>query len=136
MQYALENMPFAVSMFDESLQLVYANTLFFSMFNFSHSQKAQNISLESFIRFNKDFCEHSQKDASAMAKARLSMVKVSQFNRFEFTRQDGRVIEVVDRYMSPGGLFITYTDITEMRQTSDRLAGNEKKIQRNIRGRK
>jgi diguanylate cyclase (GGDEF)-like protein/PAS domain S-box-containing protein len=121
LQTVIENIPSAISLFDQNQELALYNRNFLTMLDLPPSLVAQPpVKLESIIRFNARRGEYGPGDPEAIVNGVMSKVAVPQAHQFERTRPNGNTLEVRGIPLAEGGFVTVYSDITERRASAER----------------
>ncbi len=117
----LEYVEQGITVFDADLRLVVCNQRFIDMMGYPQEMMEPGTSFEQFLRFNVTHGEYGEGDVESLVRERLELARQFQPHRFERTRPDGTVLEIIGRPLPRGGFVTTYTDITEQRTAAEAL---------------
>ena len=118
----IDNIPSAVSLIDEDLQVVACNDQLRRLLDFPDSLFAAGLpSLESLLRFNAERGEYGPGDPELITRELLERARRGEPHHFERLRPGGMVLDIQGRPVGNGGFVTIYTDITERRRTEERL---------------
>jgi len=117
----LENMGQGITMVDRDLNTMTLNQKFLELMEFPAEKFQQGFTMEQAFRFNAERGEYGPGDVEQQVRNRLELSRQFKPHRFERTRPDGRIIEIVGNPIEGGGMVATYTDITERQQAEDSL---------------
>ena len=130
----------ALSIFDDGLALVLANSRFQTMFDLPDALVTPGARFEDIIRYLVERGEYGQQDDAAEAvRQRVETARAFQPHYMERQRANGRWISVEGAPMAEGGWITVYTDITEIKiqeqllrarsaELSDRLLANAERL--------
>jgi len=121
LELTLENMVQGISLVDQELRTIAFNKEFLELMQFPEERFKRGFSMEEAFRFNAMRGEYGPGDPDEQVRDRMDLAAKFQSHKFERTRPDGTVIEVVGNPIDGGGLVSTYTDITERKLAEDRL---------------
>ena len=102
-----------ISVFDESLNLVFYNKRFCELLEFPTELVTVNTNLAELFRYNAERGEYGPGDMETQVAERIELAKQFSAHSFQRERPDGTVIQIDGSPMSSGGFVTTYTDITE-----------------------
>jgi len=113
----------AFTIFNEKLELVFFNDQMNAILDFPPNYLYQGMLLEEIFRFNANRGEYGTGDidVDAIVNARLELARKFEPHRYERTRPDGTVVEIIGNPLPKGGFVTTYTDISERRKTQEKL---------------
>lgn len=117
----MENMGQGITMVDQDLNTIALNQKFLELMEFPAEKFDQGFTMEEAFRFNAERGEYGPGDVEQQVNERLELSRKFQAHRFERTRLDGTVIEIVGNPIEGGGFVSTYTDITERRKSEEKL---------------
>ena len=122
------NMDQGITMFDDDLNLIACNEKYFELLELPSDgfQKGDNIA--DFFRYNAERGEYGPGDIDQQVAERVALASTFDAHRFERTRPDGVVLEIVGRPVASGGFVSTYTDISERRQAEADIAEKEARL--------
>ncbi|PCH69174.1 MAG: hypothetical protein COC12_09415 [Rhodobacteraceae bacterium] len=116
LKLTLENMGQGITMVDKDLKTIALNEKFLELMDFPAEKFHQGFTMEQAFRYNAERGEYGPGDVDEQVGTRLEMSAKFQPHRFERTRHDGTIVEIVGNPIKGGGFVSTYTDITERRQ--------------------
>ena len=106
----------ALTIFDDDLRLVLANTRFAQMFDLPPALAAEGSRFEDIIRFLVERGEYgAQDDLDEAVRQRVDTARAFQPHYMERERANGRWISVEGAPLPEGGWITVYTDITEIK---------------------
>ncbi len=111
----------AFSIFNADLELVFFNEQLNAILDFPPNYLYRGMPIEEIFRFNAKRGEYGEGDIDAIVQARLGLARRFEPHRYERTRPDGTVVEIIGNPLPEGGFVTTYTDITERRKTQEQL---------------
>ncbi|MCK9260648.1 MAG: EAL domain-containing protein [Azoarcus sp.] len=118
----IDNIPSAVSLIDEDLQVIACNDQLRRLLDFPDSLFAAGLpSLESLLRFNAERGEYGPGDPEQITQELLERARRAEPHHFERLRPGGMVLDIQGSPVGNGGFVTIYTDITERRRTEERL---------------
>ncbi|MHA1528833.1 MAG: PAS-domain containing protein, partial [Alphaproteobacteria bacterium] len=121
LELTLENMGQGISMVDRDLNTVAFNKKFLEMFEFPEEKFGRGFSMADAFRLNAERGEYGPGDIEEQVRERMELSRKFLAHRFERTRPDGAVIEIVGNPIEGGGFVSTYTDITERKHADEAL---------------
>ncbi len=123
-----DNMGQGITMFDDDLNLIACNEKYFELLELPSDgfQKGDNIA--DFFRYNAERGEYGPGDIDQQVAERVALASTFEAHRFERTRPDGVVLEIVGRPVASGGFVSTYTDISERRRAEAEIAEKEARL--------
>ena len=124
----LESMDQGISMMDADLNLVTFNECFLELLEFPSEFGKRGMHFTDFIRYNAERGEYGDGDIETLVQERVDLALKFQPHRFERTRPDGTVIEIVGKPVASGGFVTTYTDITERKNAEQTLLKRDQAI--------
>ncbi|MDP2370361.1 PAS-domain containing protein [Rhodoferax sp.] len=118
----LDHLPVGISVFDRSLRLVVVNHLLVEMLDFPHHLfEGRMPTLEDLTLFNARRGEYGAGDPHQQTQERMDLARMGQAHRFQRTRPNGRVFEIIGAPLPNGGFISIYTDITDQRRSEAAL---------------
>jgi len=127
LQNILLNIPVGLSVMDRNLNLVADNPLFRKLLDFPDSLFAGPVTtFESIIRFNALRGEYGPGDPQAITAAIVERARHAEPHQFERHRPDGVTLEVRGAPMPGGGFVTSYSDITEIKKSEERVRQQER----------
>jgi PAS domain S-box-containing protein len=121
LEATLENMGQGITMVDNELRTVAFNKKFFELMEWPEERFGRGFTMEEAFRFNAERGEYGPGDIEEQVRQRVELAKKFEAHRFERTRPDGTVLEIVGNPIEGGGLVATYTDITERKMADEAL---------------
>lgn len=128
LEATLENMGQAISMVDDNLNVVIFNEKFLEFFEFPEKDFKRGFHMSQAFRLNASRGEYGEGDVEEQIRERLELSAKFMPHRFERTRPDGVVFEIVGNPVETGGFVTTYTDITERKQAEQILVDREAQL--------
>lgn len=122
LRLTIERLTQGVSVIDADLRLVVWNQRFLDLLEFPPEFGSYGRPFEDFIRYNAERGEYGPGDVDQQVADRVALAKQFKPHRFERTRPDGTVIEVLGEPLPGGGFVTTYTDVTALRRRERELA--------------
>ena len=113
LQLTLENMGQGITLVDRELRTIALNHKFLELMEFPEARFKRGFTMEEAFRFNAERGEYGPGDLETQVRERLELAAQFLPHRFERTRPDGMVLEIVGNPIEGGGMVTTYTDITE-----------------------
>ena len=120
----IEHLPQGVTVIDANLDVVVWNSGFTRLLGIPETVMApgQVVPYATAIRFVAQRGDYGPGDPEEHVRQRVELASRFEPHRFERTLPDGTIIEVSGRPMQDGGFVTTYTDITDIRRSAQRLA--------------
>jgi len=110
----LDHLPVGISVFDRDLRLLAINRLLVDMLNFPVGMFERALpTLEELTLFNALRGEYGAGDPHQQTRERMALARKGEAHRFQRTRPDGRVLEIMGAPLPNGGFISIYTDITD-----------------------
>ncbi|MGB0682261.1 MAG: NahK/ErcS family hybrid sensor histidine kinase/response regulator [Magnetovibrionaceae bacterium] len=134
LQASLDSLSQGVAVFDRDLALVAWNQRFVELLDLPDDMVRLGMTYEGYIRFNADRGEYGEDRDQAVAR-RLDRAKNRAPLFFEYTRPNGRVIELQRNPMPGGGFVTTYTDATLRREAAEQLREAKELLEHRVRER-
>jgi signal transduction histidine kinase/PAS domain-containing protein len=118
----MEGVPQALVLYDAEDRLVFSNSNFSRLFPLTRDLHSPGTRFEDLIRAaaERGSYEGDRQQADAIAERRLAAHRDPR-GPFEYTLNDGRTIQVVERKTHDNSTVVAYTDITEYRRRQDAL---------------
>ncbi|WIY23745.1 PAS-domain containing protein [Parasedimentitalea psychrophila] len=116
----MENMGQGITMVDRDLNTMALNQKFLELMDLPTEKFAAGFSMEQAFRYNAERGEYGPGNVDEQVRERLELSAKFEPHRFERTRPDGVVIEVVGMPIEGGGFVSTYTDVTERKQAEEK----------------
>jgi putative two-component system response regulator len=120
-QEMAESLPQGVSIVDADLKLAFWNRQFLELLDFPEHLVRRGTPFEAVIRYNAERGEYGPGDPEEHVRQRVALARSPRYHRFERTRLDGRVLEIVGVPLAGGGFVTTYTDITTRKNAEAEL---------------
>jgi signal transduction histidine kinase/CheY-like chemotaxis protein len=121
----IENLPMAVSWFDQDLNLLICNQIYKDLFDFPEEMfSCGRLNLERLFRFNAERGEYGPGDPAQMTQLMLLRAKENQAQLIQHVRPNGTVLEIRSAPMPGGGFLTLYTDITEHKHAEQAAVRN------------
>ena len=121
LQVVLESIDQGFSMIDQNLNAVAFNQQFLDLLEFPPELSKPGTPFADFIRYNAERGEYGDGDIDELVNERVELAFKFQAHRFERTRPDGSIMEIVGKPVPGGGIVTTYTDITERKKAEEAL---------------
>lgn len=120
----IEHLPQGVTVIDSNLDVVVWNSAFTRLLGIPDTvmPPGQVVPYATAIRYVAQRGDYGPGDPEEQVRQRVELASRFEEHRFERTLPDGTVIEVAGRPMRDGGFVTTYTDITDIRRSAQRLA--------------
>ena len=118
----LDHLPVGIAVFDREFQLLAMNHLLVNMLGFPLSMFESSLpTLEYLTMFNALRGEYGPGDPRQQTDERMALARKGEAHRFQRSRPNGRVFEIMGAPLPNGGFISIYTDITEHQQTKSAL---------------
>ena len=117
----LDNIDQGITIFDENLDLVFANNRILDLLDFPAEIIEPGCNFERLIKYNCDRGEYGPGDREQQLKERLDEAKKFKAHTIERTRPDGTILRISGSPLTGGGFATIYTDITKDRLNELRL---------------
>ncbi|EME70921.1 Signal transduction histidine kinase [Paramagnetospirillum caucaseum] len=121
LEATVQHMPQGVCLFDNNLDLVVANRIFFELTQIPGSFNIKGINFHEFMLYNAQRGEYGPGDPAELARQRVEMARKMESHAFDRTRPDGTVIEVRGNPIPGRGFISTFTDITARAKAEESL---------------
>jgi len=122
---ALDNMPAALALTDEELNIVVCNARFREMYKVPPELLQPGRPYSGLLRYLAENGYYGEGDVDAMVTRRVESLRHPSGKSFEDHAPDGRWYRVVRRRVVSGGTVTVMTDITEQKQAEQDLAHQE-----------
>lgn len=110
----LDHLPVGIGVFDQDFRLLAINRLLVDMLDFPVSMfEAAMPTLEDLTLFNAMRGEYGPGDPYQQTSERMALAHQRLEHRFQRTRPNGRVFEIIGAPLPNGGFISIYTDITD-----------------------
>ncbi|WP_135078859.1 NahK/ErcS family hybrid sensor histidine kinase/response regulator [Terasakiella sp. SH-1] len=134
LQNTLDNLRQGVSVFDKDLKLVAWNQRFVELLELPEGLVEHGMSYSRYLRYNVFRGEFGSAD-DAEFEMRLDRAEKMEPLFLEYTRPDGRSIEVQRNPMPTGGFVTTYTDVTSRLRAAKQLREAKENLEERVRER-
>ncbi|MCF8499158.1 MAG: PAS-domain containing protein [Rhodospirillum sp.] len=134
LQSSLDSLSQGVAVFDGALRLVAWNERFLELMALPNSLVVLGMGYEDYLRYNARRGEYGPDGERAVA-LRLDRAKSRESLFFEYTRPNGRVIEIQRNPMPGGGFVTTYTDATARQESEAQLREAKESLEQRVRAR-
>ncbi len=121
LELTLENMGQGITLVDKDLRAIALNQKFLELMQFPPEQFKRGFTMEQAFRYNAERGEYGPGDIEEQVRVRVGLAAKFQAHKFERTRPDGSVIEIVGNPIKGGGFVSTYTDITGRKRAEEAL---------------
>jgi len=121
LEATLENMDQGITMVDRDLNTIALNRKFLELQEFPEEQFGCGFTMEEAFRYIAERGEYGPGDIEEQVRERLELTRKFLPHRFERTRPNGTVLEIVGNPIEGGGFVSTYTDITERKRAEEAL---------------
>jgi len=116
LETTLETMDQGITMFDEDLNVITANSKFLELLEFPPELFPPGTNLVEFFRYNADRGEYGPGNAEEQVASRIDLARRFEPHHFERSRPDGMVIEIRGNPLpDKRGFVTTYSDITQQK---------------------
>lgn len=117
----VENVSHGITLVDMDLNLLLCNRHFLELMEFPEQLSAPGTPLSAFMRHNAERGEYGPGNVDTQVGERIELARKFLPHRFQRRRPDGRIIEVVGTPISGVGMLTTYSDITDLQVTQEKL---------------
>ncbi|MGR3715808.1 MAG: PAS-domain containing protein [Thermohalobaculum sp.] len=131
LELTLENMGQGITLVDRDLNTVAFNKKFLELQELPEEQFGRGFAIEDAFRYIAERGEYGPGDVEEQVRERLELSRKFLPHRFERTRPNGTVLEIVGNPIESGGFVTTYTDITERKRAEESLREKTEFIQLN-----
>ncbi len=121
LKMTLENMGQGITMVDKDLNTMALNQKFMELMDFPVEEFGLGFTMEQAFRYNAERGEYGPGDIEQQVRERLELSRQFKPHKFERTRSDGTVIEIIGNPIEGGGFVSTYTDITQRKRSEETL---------------
>jgi len=125
---ALDSLEQGVCVVDRDLRLVLTNARFFDILELPPDLVEPGTHAEVVFRYNAERGEYGEGDVEDLVRERVELSKQFLPHRFERTRPDGTILEVVGAPLPGGGFISTFTDVTERHRAEDEVREAEERF--------
>ncbi len=118
----LDHLPVGISVVDRDLRVLAVNHLLIDMLNFPLKMFQTSLpTLEDLTLFNARRGEYGPGDPLQITRERMALARRGEAHRFQRTRPNGQVLEIIGAPLPNGGFISIYTDVTEHKHTETAL---------------
>ena len=118
----LDHLPVGISVVDRDFRILAVNRLLVDMLNFPLEMFETSLpTLEDLTLFNARRGEYGPGDPLQITRERMLLVRRGEAHRFQRTRPNGQLLEIIGAPLPNGGFISIYTDITEHQRTETAL---------------
>lgn len=128
LQVVLESIDQGVSMIDGELNAVAFNRHFMDLLQFPEELGKHGTPFAEFVRHNAKRGEYGEGDIEALVQERVELASRFEPHRFERTRPDGTIMEIIGKPIPNGGIVTTYTDITERKKAEEAVRARDQEL--------
>ncbi|MAY67220.1 MAG: hypothetical protein CMM77_08840 [Rhodospirillaceae bacterium] len=122
LETTLESMDQGITMFDEKLNVINANSKFMELLQFPKDRFPPGTNLSEFFRYNAERGEYGPGDIEEQVQSRLDLARKFEAHHFERTRPDGMVIDIRGNPLPDRrGFVTTYSDVTQQKRAERAL---------------
>lgn len=121
LEATVQHMPQGVCLFDNNLDLVVANRVFFELTQVPEDLNVKGTNFADFMLFNAQRGEYGPGEPVELARIRVEQARKMEPHAFDRTRPDGTVIEVRGNPIPGQGFISTFTDITARAKAEEAL---------------
>jgi len=125
---ALDNMPGALVLTDEDLDIVFCNERFKAMYGAPEKLLQPGQPYPNFLRYLAENGYYGEGEVEALVARRVESLRNPSSKTFEDVTPDGRVYRIRRRRISSGGTVTVMTDITEQKQAERELMEKEAQL--------
>jgi diguanylate cyclase (GGDEF)-like protein/PAS domain S-box-containing protein len=121
----LDSLRVGVTVFDQDLRLMFWNSHIYDILGLPRSAVYKFVRFEDLIRYPAERGEYGPGDPAQLVRERAALARRFEPHRFERQASDGRILMVEGYPFGFGGevsgFVTTYSDITEQKQTEEKL---------------
>ncbi|MCR9137069.1 MAG: PAS-domain containing protein [Alphaproteobacteria bacterium] len=128
LQVVLESIDQGVSMVDNDLNAVAFNQHFMDLLEFPEKLGQPGTPFAEFVRHNAERGEYGEGEIETLVQERVELASRFEPHRFERTRPDGTIMEIVGKPIPNGGIVTTYTDITERKKAEEAVLARDREL--------
>ncbi|CUW39199.1 putative Signal transduction histidine kinase [Magnetospirillum sp. XM-1] len=128
MHGVLDHLDQGISVFSAELRLMLWNQQFADLHDFPEGFLHHGLKFEDIIRFNARRGEYGDCDVEAYVGARVASALEFRPHRFERTRPNGTILEIIGNPLPGGGFVTTYSDVTVNRQVAENLRDSNDRL--------
>ncbi len=122
LETTLETMDQGITMFDEKLDVITANSKFMELLQFPKDRFPPGTNLGEFFRYNAERGEYGPGDIEQQVQERMDLARGFEAHHFERTRPDGMVIDIRGNPLPDRrGFVTTYSDVTQQKHAERAL---------------
>ena len=122
LETTLETMDQGITMFDEKLNVITANSKFMELLKFPKDRFPPGTNLSEFFRYNAERGEYGPGDIEQQVQERIELARKFEPHHFERTRPDGMVIDIRGNPLPDrSGFVTTYSDVTQQKRAEQAL---------------
>ncbi|UTW51026.1 PAS-domain containing protein [bacterium SCSIO 12827] len=122
LETTLESMDQGITMFDEKLDVITANSKFMELLQFPKDRFPPGTNLSEFFRYNAERGEYGPGDVEQQVQERMDLARRFEAHHFERTRPDGMVIDIRGNPLpDQRGFVTTYSDVTQQKRAERAL---------------
>ncbi len=122
LETTLETMDQGITMFDEKLDVITANSKFMELLQFPKDRFPPGTNLGEFFRYNAERGEYGPGDVEQQVQERMDLARRFEAHHFERTRPDGMVIDIRGNPLPDrSGFVTTYSDVTQQKRAERAL---------------
>jgi PAS domain S-box-containing protein len=131
MEVILNNLPCGMSVFDGDLKLVRYNAQFQDMMDYPQALlNKPGVTGADLARFNSERGDYGKGGTiESKVAASLARLRSAEKSQVEWTRSDGRAVEIRRAPLPGGGSVATYLDVTEARRVDQARRASERLLQ-------
>jgi PAS domain S-box-containing protein len=121
----IENIDQGVALFDKDLKLVIHNNRLAALLQLVPGEFPTGSSFEDIVVDIAGRGEYGPEEVQSAVATRLTLAQSRRRQVLERKRSDGRIVSVTSTPIAGGGLVLTYSDVTALREREARLAEGE-----------
>ncbi len=122
LETTLETMDQGITMFDEKLNVITANSKFMELLKFPKDRFPPGTNLSEFFRYNAERGEYGPGDVEQQVRERIELARKFEPHHFERTRPGGMVIDIRGNPLPDrSGFVTTYSDVTQQKRAERAL---------------
>jgi len=129
LQPALDRLRVGFALFDAELRLAAWNERFAELRSYPADLLVPGTPLEAFVRFNAERGDYGKGDIKTLVRKRLAALQGGERGEREQELPDGRTLAIVSERVPPGGVLLSYEDVTDARRTERRLRESEQRYE-------